>query len=66
MVSMISLLVTVLVVGVILGLILWLVQNFIPMEARLKQAMIAIVVVIFVVWALLALVGAAPLIHIRG
>jgi len=47
---MISLLVTLIVVGVLL----WLVNNYIPMDAKIKQILNIVVVICVVVWLLSA------------
>ena len=47
---MISLLVTL----VIIGLILWLVNNYIPMDAKIKSILNVVVVVMVIIWLLSA------------
>jgi len=47
---MISLLITLIVVGVLL----WLVNNYIPMDAKIKQILNIVVVICVVVWLLSA------------
>jgi 1-acyl-sn-glycerol-3-phosphate acyltransferase len=47
---MISLVITLIVIGVLL----WLVNNYIPMDGRIKQILNAIVVICVVVWLLSA------------
>lgn len=46
--SLLSLVITLVVVGVLL----WLVNAFIPMEARLKQILNAVVIIAVVLWLL--------------
>ncbi len=46
--SLISLIVTLIVVGVLL----WLVNNYIPMDAKIKRILNIVVVVAVVVWLL--------------
>ena len=48
--KMISLLVTL----VIIGLILWLVNNYIPMDAKIKSILNVVVVVMVIIWLLSA------------
>jgi hypothetical protein len=57
---MLAMLLTIVLVGVVIGLVLWLV-SFVPMDARLKTAISGIAVAIFVIWALLVVLGQAPL-----
>ena len=48
--SLISLVVTLIVVGVLL----WLVNNYIPMDGKIKQILNVVVVICVVVWVLYA------------
>ena len=48
--SLISLVVTLIVVGVLL----WLVNNYIPMDGKIKQILNAVVVICVIVWLLYA------------
>lgn len=48
--SLISLLITLIVVGVLL----WLVNNYIPMDGKIKQILNIVVVICVVVWLLYA------------
>ena len=48
--SIISLIVTLVVVG----LILWLVNNFIPMDRKVKQILNIVVVILLILWLLSA------------
>ena len=48
--SLISLVVTLIVVGVLL----WLVNNYIPMDGKIKQILNVVVVICVVVWLLYA------------
>jgi hypothetical protein len=54
--SLINLLVTLVVVG----LILWLINNYIPMDGKIKQILNIVVVILVVIWLLQAfgLIGA--------
>lgn len=50
-------LLTIIVVFVVVGVVLWLINQFVPMDARIKQALSIIVVVLLVVWVLLGVFG---------
>jgi hypothetical protein len=50
--DLISLIVTLIVVGVVL----WLVNNYIPMDGKIKQILNVVVVVVVVIWLLSSLV----------
>jgi hypothetical protein len=45
-------LLTVLIVLIVAGVLLWLVNNYIPMDHKIKNILNAVVVVIVVVWLL--------------
>ena len=45
-------LVSLVVVLVVVGVLLWLVNNYIPMDAKIKQILNIVVVVAVVVWLL--------------
>ena len=47
-------LVTVLIVLVVVGVILWLVNTYIPMDAKIKKILNIVVVVVVVLWLLRA------------
>ena len=40
---------------VIVGLLMWAINSFIPMEARIKQILNIVVIVLLVIWILKAL-----------
>jgi len=44
--------ISLIVVLVVVGLLLWLVNNYIPMEARIKQILNIVVVIMVVIWIL--------------
>ena len=50
-------LITVIIVIIIVGLILWLVNSFLPIDARFKQILNVIVVVLLIIWILVKLSG---------
>jgi hypothetical protein len=57
------------VVLIVLGVLLWLVNTYIPMEARLKQilnAVVVIAVVVYLLFWLLAIAGISPHMRVPG
>lgn len=61
-------LLTIIVVFVVVGVLLWLINQYVPMDARIKTALSVIVVVLLVVWVLMGVLGpgAFPDIRIGG
>ena len=61
-------LLTIIVVFVVVGVLLWLINAYVPMDARIKQALSIIVVVLLVLWVLMGVLGggAFPDIRIGG
>ena len=51
---------------VVVGVLLWLVNNYIPMDGKIKNILNAIVVIVVVLWLLQAfgLIGAIRGIHV--
>jgi hypothetical protein len=47
-------LVSLVVVLVIVGVILWLINNFIPMDAKIKKILNVVVVIVVIIWLLQA------------
>ncbi|MFP5455723.1 Thivi_2564 family membrane protein [Rhizorhabdus sp.] len=47
-------LINVIVVLIIVGVLLWLVNNYIPMDAKIKSILNVVVVIIVVLWLLKA------------
>ncbi len=47
-------LVTVVVVLIVVGVLLWLVNNYIPMDGKIKSILNAVVVIVVVLWLLQA------------
>ena len=45
-------LVTLVVYLVVIGVLLWLVNNYIPMDAKIKQIINIVVIVVVVIWLL--------------
>jgi hypothetical protein len=47
-------LISVVIVLIVVGVLLWLVNNFIPMEARIKQILNIVVIIAVILWLLSA------------
>lgn len=45
-------LISLIVVIVVIGLVLWLINTFIPMDAKVKQILNVVVVIILILWLL--------------
>lgn len=45
-------LITIIVVLVVVGLVLWLINNYIPMDGKIKQILNVVVVIIVILWLL--------------
>ena len=58
-------LVTLVMYLVVVGVLLWLVNNYIPMDGKIKQIVNAVVVVVVVVWLLQVFGVMGPLSRIR-
>jgi hypothetical protein len=58
-------LVTLVVYLVIVGVLLWLVNNYVPMDGRIKQIINVVVVLVVVVWLLRVFGVMGPLSHIK-
>lgn len=61
--SLLSLVITLVVVGVLL----WLLNNYVPMDGKIKTIINVVVVIVVVIWLLQAfgLLGSLQNIHIR-
>jgi hypothetical protein len=57
-------LLSLLILLIIIGVVLYLVQ-LIPMDARVKQAIIVIAIAFVVIWLIRALLGGGPVLSIR-
>jgi preprotein translocase subunit SecE len=57
---------TVLIVLVVVGVILWLINNYIPMDRKIKSILNVVVVVVVIIWLLQAfgLLGSIQNMHI--
>jgi uncharacterized membrane protein len=62
---MINLLVTLLIAVIILAVIYYVITTFIPLEPRLRQLVLLIVGMIFLIWLLLALTGVGGVWHLQ-
>lgn len=60
-------LVSLILVLALVGLLVWLIQTFIPMDARIKNLMSVIVVIVLLLWVLqsIGLLTGGPVIRIR-
>lgn len=52
-------LIALLVVLIVVGLVIYLIQGYLPMDARIKQIIIAIIIIIVIIW-LLQSIGLIP------
>jgi len=60
-------LINILVVLIVVGVLLWLVNNYIPMDGKIKRILNGVVVIVVVIWLLQAfgLIGSLQNIRIR-
>jgi len=58
-------LITVVIYLILVGVLLWLVNNYIPMDGKIKQIVNILVVVVVVIWLLQVLGVMGPLNRIR-
>jgi hypothetical protein len=58
-------LVTLVVYLIIVGMLLWLINNYIPMDHKIKQIINVLVIVVVVVWLLQVLGVLGPLNRIK-
>jgi len=49
-----TMLINVIVVLIIVGVLLWLINNYIPMDAKIKSILNVVVVIVVVLWLLKA------------
>jgi undecaprenyl pyrophosphate phosphatase UppP len=47
-------LLNVIIVLIVVGLLLWLINNYIPMDSKIKSILNAVVVIVVVIWLLQA------------
>lgn len=57
-------LISLVVVLIVIGILLWLVNAYIPMDAKIKNILNIVVVVAVVLWILNLFVGPLPNIHV--
>lgn len=57
-------LISLIIVIVIIGVILWLVNTYIPMDAKIKQILNIVIVIALVIWLLSLFIGGMPNIRI--
>jgi hypothetical protein len=50
-------LIQLIIILIVIGVLLWLVNSFIPMEARIKSILNAVVIIAVVIWLLYILLG---------
>lgn len=53
-------LISLIIVIVIIGVILYLVNQFIPMDAKIKQILNIVIVIALVIWLLSFFIGSVP------
>ncbi|MEA3642290.1 MAG: Thivi_2564 family membrane protein [Lamprobacter sp.] len=58
-------LITLIVTLVVVGLILWLINNYLPMDGKIKKILNVVVVIIVILWLLSVFGLIAPLSSIR-
>jgi len=60
-------LITIIAVLVIVGLVLWLINNYVPMDSKIKSIINVVVVIVAVIWVLqtAGLLGSLQNIRIR-
>jgi hypothetical protein len=56
------------IVLIVVGVLLWLVNNYIPMDGKIKGILNAVVVILVVLWLLqvFGLIGAIRGVHVGG
>jgi cation transporter-like permease len=58
-------LITVIIVLIVVGVLLWLVNNYMPMDGKIKSILNAVVVIVVVLWLLQAFGVLGSLSNIR-
>jgi Na+-translocating ferredoxin:NAD+ oxidoreductase RnfA subunit len=51
---------------IVIGVLLWLVNNYIPMDGKIKQIINAVVVIAVVVWLIQIFIGPLPDLRVGG
>lgn len=57
-------LINLVIVLIVVGVLLWLVNVYIPMDAKIKSILNAVVVIAVVLWLLSLFIGPLPDIHV--
>ena len=60
-------LINILVILIVVGVLLWLVNNYIPMDGKIKRILNVVVVVVVVIWLLqvFGIIGSVNAIRVR-
>jgi hypothetical protein len=60
-------LINILVILIVVGVLLWLVNNYIPMDGKIKRILNVVVVVVVVIWLLqiFGIIGSIGAIRVR-
>ena len=60
-------LINILVILIVVGVLLWLVNNYIPMDGKIKNILNVVVVVVVVIWLLqvFGIIGSIDAIRVR-
>ena len=60
-------LINILVILIVVGVLLWLVNNYIPMDGKIKRILNVVVVVVVVIWLLqvFGIIGSIDAIRVR-
>jgi hypothetical protein len=60
-------LITVVIVLIVIGLLLWLVNNYIPMDKKIKTIVNVVVVIAVIIWLLktLGIIGSIANLHFK-
>jgi len=53
-------LINLVIILIVIGVLLWLVNNYIPMDGKIKQIIKVVVVIAVVVWLIQVFVGPIP------
>jgi hypothetical protein len=57
-------LITLIIVIVVIGVLLWAINTYVPMDAKIKNILNIVVVLVLVLWILSLFIGHLPNIHI--
>jgi hypothetical protein len=59
-------LINLVLVLIVIGVLLWLVNNYIPMDGKIKQIINAVVVIAVVIWLIQIFIGPLPDLRVGG